>query len=414
MKLCHIKVVFLIVLSFTFGFLEGQSLLKAYQVKDLAKFEKILKSNPSLGQGKDQNGCPLILLVTKNNSLNYLKALIMSGAPTETKDDEGKTALMYASRNGNLEMVKYLLTANAMIEQCDTAGNTVVYYCLDEPVVLDFLIISGANINHQNHEGVSILMIAAENSNLQLSNYLINSGADLNLKNIHSESALFYSASTEVAKLLISKGAVPDQKNISGETPLLLSCAKGDSELAKFLIESGASVNHTDNTDNEGWNVLHYGVFKQNTDLVKFLLSQNCKIDQMTRDSLTPIMISSFNLDYPMSEYLLSVGSNINKKGAGGVSPIGWLFFDVDPAEDYFFLLKNMLELFIKNGANINSKDNDGNTPLMYATSLGLKTIVDILMENGADPTIMNHQGLTANKIGKTLNFRKISQSLKK
>lgn len=257
-------------------------------------------------------------------------------------------------------------------------------------------------------------MIAAENSNLQLSNYLINSGADLNLKNIHSESALFYSASTEVAKLLISKGAVPDQKNISGETPLLLSCAKGDSELAKFLIESGASVNHTDNTDNEGWNVLHYGVFKQNTDLVKFLLSQNCKIDQMTRDSLTPIMISSFNLDYPMSEYLLSVGSNINKKGAGGVSPIGWLFFDVDPAEDYFFLLKNMLELFIKNGANINSKDNDGNTPLMYATSLGLKTIVDILMENGADPTIMNHQGLTANKIGKTLNFRKISQSLKK
>lgn len=57
------------------------------------------------------------------------------------------------------------------------------------------------------------------------------------------------------------------------------------------------------------------------------------------------------------------------------------------------------MKLLIENGAEINIKDNDGNTPLHYAAKRGFMGIIRLLVENGADINAKNNDGQTPNDI---------------
>ena len=51
---------------------------------------------------------------------------------------------------------------------------------------------------------------------------------------------------------------------------------------------------------------------------------------------------------------------------------------------------EEIVDALIKNGAYINTQNNQGNTPLHYAISYNFTKLVDLLMESGADETIKN------------------------
>jgi len=52
--------------------------------------------------------------------------------------------------------------------------------------------------------------------------------------------------------------------------------------------------------------------------------------------------------------------------------------------------------LLLENGADVNTKDNDGWTPLMHAAEKGHKEVVELLIEKGADVNIQDEDGWTA------------------
>ncbi|MBP3546584.1 MAG: ankyrin repeat domain-containing protein [Alphaproteobacteria bacterium] len=55
-----------------------------------------------------------------------------------------------------------------------------------------------------------------------------------------------------------------------------------------------------------------------------------------------------------------------------------------------------IVELLLKNGAEINETDEIGNTALMYAAENGHKEIVKLLLDNGANIKARNEDGDTA------------------
>jgi ankyrin repeat protein len=57
--------------------------------------------------------------------------------------------------------------------------------------------------------------------------------------------------------------------------------------------------------------------------------------------------------------------------------------------------LKNITELFIQRGAEIDKTNNFGETPLMKAAYKGKKDIVDLLIKNGANVNIKDDEGNT-------------------
>ena len=51
--------------------------------------------------------------------------------------------------------------------------------------------------------------------------------------------------------------------------------------------------------------------------------------------------------------------------------------------------------MLLENGADVNTKDNNGDTPLHCAVSSGKKNMVELLIAKGADVNARNKKGLT-------------------
>lgn len=72
---------------------------------------------------------------------------------------------------------------------------------------------------------------------------------DANLKDISGTTALFYAKSVEMAEFLISKGADIDIKNDSGNTPLYYAVDRKRYDVAEFLFEQGANPRNRSDRD---------------------------------------------------------------------------------------------------------------------------------------------------------------------
>lgn len=57
---------------------------------------------------------------------------------------------------------------------------------------------------------------------------------------------------------------------------------------------------------------------------------------------------------------------------------------------------EEIVELLLKNGVDINSKNKNGSAALDIAVEKGYGKIVEILMQSGADPKVENKNGKTA------------------
>lgn len=111
---------------------------------------------------------------------------------------------------------------------------------------IELFINAGMNVNSQDHDGYSAVMLASVNDNLDVVNLLIEKGADVNARDNRGYTALMFVSSqgnVSVAKVLIKKGAEVNVKNNEGETALMLASLNRNLEIMKLLMEKRADVN---------------------------------------------------------------------------------------------------------------------------------------------------------------------------
>ena len=91
-----------------------------------------------------------------------------------------------------------------------------------------------------------------------------------------------------------------------------------------------------------------------------------------------------------MVQILLDFGANINKQNSYGNTALYLAAENVNPAEKAVPLGQEttadlgLVELLVKQGAEINLADNDGVTPIMIATTKGHTEVVKFLLNEGA------------------------------
>jgi ankyrin repeat protein len=61
---------------------------------------------------------------------------------------------------------------------------------------------------------------------------------------------------------------------------------------------------------------------------------------------------------------------------------------------------------------NIDAQDNEGNTPLHVAATNGHGRIVRLLMDHGADSSIINRQGFTASDLARLRGHHGVAQMI--
>ena len=129
-----------------------------------------------------------------------------SGYSSENLDKpkNGATALIAASRVGAYDVVRDLLANRVNLNLRNHDGNNALWFaCFQNNLPLIRLLINaGIDIDNQNDNGVTALMYAASAGKIEAVKLLLSAGANPYLRNLDDFSALEFSSTVEILKLL--------------------------------------------------------------------------------------------------------------------------------------------------------------------------------------------------------------------
>ena len=124
------------------------------------------------------------------------------------------------------------------------------------------------------------------------------------------------------------------------------------------------------------------------TKVVDFLLTQrSVKVELRNEAGESPLMIAALKGQLAAAKALIRRGAEVNKPG--------WapLHYAASRPEDDSI---DMVRLLLEHHAYIDAESPNRTTPLMMAAKYGHREVVQLLLEEGADASLRNEQGLTA------------------
>jgi uncharacterized protein len=186
--------------------MQTDELLEAVQKGDLSKVEQLLVTNPALANSRAKDGTSVILLALYHGQRNIAEAI------TAKKTD---LDIFEASSLGRLDRAKSLIDQNPSL--------AIAY----------------------SPDGFALVALAAYLGQKETTEYLIGKGADVNAvaRNTTGFTALTGAVAnnhTEIAKLLVRRGAQVNYRYEGGFSPLMGASENGNVELVNFLLENGA------------------------------------------------------------------------------------------------------------------------------------------------------------------------------
>ena len=186
--------------------------------------------------------------------------------------------------------------------------------------------------------------------------------------------------------------------NNKGNTPLHEAVfEEGCREAVELLLIQGADIGAV---NDKGNTPLHEASKKGHREIVKVLLSRGADIKDVTKNGSTPLHVAARYSHREVVELLLAKGANIRAVDEDGTTPLHVA------AETG---CKEVVELLLIKGADIGAVDNKGNTPLHHAVQdLSIdsgrtldrhKKVVKLLLDNGANFSTRNYDGLRADQV---------------
>lgn len=127
--------------------------------------------------------------------------------------------------------------------------------------------------------------------------------------------------------------------------------------------------------------------------VVEKLVKNGASVNVANKQDRTPLIVAAFKGHASIVEYLQGKGADINAQDGGGYSALMYA------CKRSF---NEIGEFLIEKGADINARSKKkGVTALMIAAALGNVKMVNQLLEHGADKSIKDRFGATAEVIAK-------------
>jgi len=190
-------------------------------------------------------------------------------------------------------------------------------------------------------------------------------GIDVNARNSDGYTALMAAAKNgqlEVLNKLLEQKANVDIQGYSGLTALMLAAENNRLSIVKTLLSRNADPNLQ---DNNGWTALMKAVYRGNTECVVAIADRSRQ--EVNRGLLVAALMGH----------------------------------------------KETAKALLDRGAEIDSRAEDGRTPLMLAASKGNTDLVSFFLHEGADPSLTDKSGNTAASLASAKGSREVASLLR-
>ncbi|MCC9070459.1 ankyrin repeat domain-containing protein [Flavobacterium sp. F-65] len=292
------------------------------------------------------------------------------------------------------------------------APNATIKFLLEQP---------GNPVNKMTHDNRIYLHWAAYRGNVELVEYLIAKGSDINLEDSKGTTPIAFAASNgqpnqALYETFFKAGIDPKKKYRDGANLLLMAVSNDkDLSLSAYFATKGMSLK---DTDNEGNTAFNYAARSGNITILKKLLEKGVKFNdnalliaaQGARRETTPfetykylveeikikptaVSKSGENVFHYLAgkpnqteivKYFLAKGVDANKADKDGNTPLMIAASAKDTA---------VLEQFLPVVKNINTQNLKGESALTFAVKSGTPETVEILLTKGADVTVKDKDG---------------------
>lgn len=383
------------------------------------QLDYLLSLSPEVN-GRNKKGETAIFLAVKNNRRKLGESLLANGADVFSANNKENSALKYAMSMGG-EIQEWLLTSE-VIKASDGIGNTPLHYASEWKFnnSVAILLEKGANPNTQNANGETPLFYAVKSNSVATISILLEKGASKDIRDFLGNTALHYSVTTDqqdAAKKLILSGIDINAKNLAGQTALAEAVSSGKVAMISTLLDNGADINASDAT---GKTVLMNAIKGGNKDIVALLLkrgasplmqemygrnayheaaeSKNIEIIEMVRlaggmplsrdaHGVTPFSLVMNNDEKALKEIIIKrvLGDNSNLVDSDGNNP---LHIAVENR-----IIANNFSILLNQNYPIDARNRKGITPLAMAVKSNQYELASQLLENGADPYILDNSG---------------------
>ncbi len=345
-------------------------------------------------------------------------------------------------KEGQVEAAKSKFMYQFDINGIDNEGNTVLHLAaqMNDPDLITFFIIKGADPELKNHNGDTPLHVAIKNDAYEAARTLAATGGNLfardadgitaldlglssnnlyydlfittkagQIRDVEGQTIVHYFVKTknlQGIRKCIEKQLPISVKDDKGKTPLDIAFSEIDDYdsvvIAAELIQGGATEIETDfsylqeaiaarnlnNRFEDGQTPLHLAAIYGHNAITTYLLENNANTSVQDSSGATPLHEAIRYGNLEIARMLLDAGANVNAKDNLGKTPI-LLIIPKKKVYDTYNLLINY-------HADLKEKDMYGDTVLHTAAMLHVSTnVMRMLTLNGADINARNKEGVT-------------------
>ncbi|KAK5630197.1 hypothetical protein RRF57_005912 [Xylaria bambusicola] len=339
------------------------------------------KGFPEESNAGEDDMSPLSAACVENH-WSIVRLLLEAGANTQHEARRGNFPLGLCVQHSSEEALRVLLEYFPRIDlrQQDYAGNTALHKITTKTslIVVKLLVNAGAALDTTNHNDCTPLMVAIDVSNVEVSKYLLNKTATLSSGLLHRAASRGH---TDLIKMIVERGAdINEIDSRTGQTPLYTHLTGSNPSLptVRYLVSTAkADVNSSKYRPQISYHEDY------NRELVHFLVEAGANLNVKDLSGRSPVHVIYFtdHQEYDDMNFLFEHGADLRARDKLGRTALHYAAALSDEDD-----IANLLDL---SEIDVNDRDDDGWTPLMWACQqrkpFYLDYIIQVLVSRGAD-----------------------------
>ena len=403
---------------------------------------------------------PLHIAVLRKAPADIIYYLVERKSLVNTRDKAGNTALHIAAEQNYREIGEILLAHNADIFYANVKGDSPLKLAMSLGGGREEWMINSHTISARDGAGNTPLHLSAEWKIIQMILYLLDKGADINARNTNNETPLFSavkSDSPEAIRTLLGAGggikadinardflgnsvlhatvkwsaynsaalllsmtsdgfkSLIYSKNLAGKTVLHEAAKQGNSTFIRIFLNARADINAADEI---GRPPLTEAVLTNKIEAVDLLLNNGASPVQQDMYGRTPLHEAVAMGNTGCISAIRKAGGNPLARDAYGKTPFllsldkGIGIIDAVLGTDTFLadtdgdtplhiavaenVSADIFQNLLSKGYPVDKRNKSGTVAVLAAVQKNQKENTHLLLIAGADPFIINNQGICA------------------